>query len=160
MAWLIKPNLKKPFHRMRVEAAHLDYPPPIIYGNNPDVTEPPATPEGIFMSSISITPEYPTGSDTTDVFVGAIYIDTASATVFLKALLGSTKSGTAVTLKAKTSFSTAAAAVTGGTLTTSVGLDEITSGTAITSVVGYYYFYLSCASAECSWQCPSITLVA
>ena len=156
MPWLIKPNLRRPRGRMVREAAYLQ-PIPLPSPSRPSTsTEIPAE---IAMSSLTITPSYPTGSDTTDVFVGAIYIDTAGLSLRLRALLGSTKSGTAVTLKAKTTFSVSDAAVTNGTVSTSAGLANVAASDNFTSVQGYYYLYLSCASAECSWQCLSITLV-
>lgn len=149
MPWMIKPTVRRGIGgRMSREAAPLTYPPP----PDPDSLE-------AFMSSSTIVPEYVTGSSTTDVYVGAIYIDASGLNIRLKAVLGTTKSGTAVTLKAKTSLSTSAAAETGGTITTTSTIAECTAVGTITSAQGYYYFYLSSSSSDCSWQCAAISLV-
>lgn len=128
----------------------------------PAPLNPPDEEEDWFLASFTLTPIYETGSSTDDVFVGAVYID-SDVDLIAKAYLGSTKSGTAVTVKVSTTYATPGATATGAlNVTTSSGLANVnqTEGSALTVSAGsYLFFYISCASAECSWQCPAIVLV-
>lgn len=123
---------------------------------------PPDEEEDWFLASYTLTPIYETGSDTSDVFVGAVYIDTA-VDLIARAYLGSTKSGTAVTVKVASSYVTPGETVTGiVNITSSSGIADVrqTETAAFSVSAGsYLFFYARTASAECSWQCPAIVLV-
>lgn len=116
---------------------------------------------GWFMASFTLTPIYETGSSTDDVFVGSVYVD-AAAELQCLAFLGSTKSGTNVTLKVSDTYYAAGQTVasTVADFSTSAGLTVVTDNATFSVANGtLLHFYLSCASAECSWQCPAIILV-
>lgn len=121
---------------------------------------PPDEEEDWFLASYTLTPIYETGSSTDDVFVGAVYID-SDVDLHLRAFLGSTKAGTNVTVKVSTTYATPGSSATAAlSLSTDQGLAGIgPSATLTVSAGSYLFFYLSCASAECSWQCPAIVLV-
>lgn len=121
---------------------------------------PPNEEEDWFLASYTLTPIYETGSSTDDVFVGAVFID-SDVDLILRAYLGSTKSGTAVTVKMATSYADPGSSATAAlSVSTSGGLASVGPSAAYTVSAGtYLFFYISCASAECSWQCPAIVLV-
>lgn len=156
MVWYRKPGFNR-FHGGRIvrEAAWLNEMPvsaPTFPGSEEDTEW--------FMSSFTLTPIYETGSGTVDTFVGAVYIDSATDLV-ARAYLGSTKPGTAVTVKVSTSYVTPGSTATGVVnITNSSALADTrqTEAAAFSAAQGYLFFYLSCASAECSWQCPAIVL--
>lgn len=157
MVWYRKPGLNR-FRNGRLvrEAAWLQemVVPVVTPGDEPDVG-------GWFMASFTLTPIYETGSSTDDVFVGAVYVDAASS-LRCSAYLGSTKSGTNVTLKVSETYYAAGQTVasTTATFSTSAGLATVTDDANFSVAAGtLLFFYLSCASAECSWQCPAIILV-
>lgn len=156
MVWYRKPGFNR-FRGGRIvrEAAWLNempVPAPAFPGSEEDTEW--------FMSSFTLTPIYETGSSTDDVFIGAVYID-SSVDLVARAYIGSTKAGTAVTIKVSTSYVTPGSSATGVVnITTSAGLADVrqTETNAFTANQGYLFFYISCASAECSWQCPAIVL--
>ena len=156
MVWYRKPGLNRFRGRQVLEAFYLAPQPEAAPINPPDEEE------DWFLASFTLTPIYETGSSTDDVFVGAVYID-SNVDLVAKAYLGSTKSGTAVTVKVSTTYATPGSSATGAlNLTTSSGLGNVnqTETSALSVSAGsYLFFYISCASAECSWQCPAIVLV-
>ena len=149
MVWYRKPGFNR-HGRVVLPAFYLA--PPAV-GVDPTPPEPGTE---WFMSSFTTAPIYETGSSTDEVFVGAVYIDT-SCTLLLKALLGSTKPGTNVTLEVRDAYTSGASKAS---VSTDEALADVVDLTTFSVLAGnYLYFFLSCASAECSWQCPAIVLV-
>jgi hypothetical protein len=110
------------------------------------------------MASQTLVPIYETGTALTDVFVGALYIDTTSS-FYARALIGSTLSGTEVRVKVKTTYSTSDSATANIVTSTSLALVEQSESSPFSLTAGSYaYFYITCAAAGASWQCPAITL--